>query len=222
MIGLGLSLCGSCVVADNDVVTEKPLYTQEHTRGYYIAHQTSALKGAGASSFALHTMADRALLSDVKQRAVVFTGNRDGKGTIFAVWTKDEEINGTCRNLYTNMLTSYASAFVQNQQKVWDTQRIYHFGVYDGTWDAQQVSYSWNDGENVFKRTVSVVELAGERNLLYRLFVNSGTQPSDAQFKMAYTKKRNEYLQLVYPLSSVRSDMSSVSINLINYQKVEL
>lgn len=221
MIGLGLSLCGACVMADNDAVTEKPVYTSEYTRGYFIANATRAHRSS-ASSFALYTMSDSARLSEIKQRGVVFTNAPSPSGTIFAIWTKDVAKNATCRNLYANVTKGRGDLYVQVLSSVYALYHPSHFGIVDGTWDATNVTIHVSNATERLLYSVSVEEAEGVSNLLYRSFVNNSTQPEDALFKLAYTKKGNEYVQLVYPLSSVRSDTDCASINLVNCQKIEL
>lgn len=217
MIGLGLSLCGACVMADNDAVTEKPVYTREHTRGYFVAraisiHPTPTV--AWLYSTALRGVAP----ADVEQRGVC-SSKEVGVIVPFLIHYNGNKI---CRQTWHEPYGGFIWWETQNASTnfAWAGKMI---GQRDVTWQNANLLWKITPADGVERSYAADVQedYRTDNPLYIRALITRHDTPSDCAYHLGYTKVEGGLIQLVYPLACVCPGGNFASIELIDETIIE-
>lgn len=226
MIGLGISLCGACVMADYDEVTARPNYTNKHTRGHYITGEIRIPVTPSVTSLFIANLSSPTYAGRIKQRAVISCSPQKTKtATFYYLGIADSGDNA--RNIYiidTELHVQLPNIVVHIIQDITES------GKYDVTC-FNGVSTIKHTGNRPWIKSISYKETPGEKALDCRGFVCRPNVAEDARYHLGYACHDDYFVQLIYPMTTAQGRLYHLSgdfsqdnaaIELVNKQAVEI
>lgn len=223
MIGLGLSLCGACVMADVDPRQQKPMYDSATTRGYYIAAHIPMPRADSVSPLFVKTLECKE--SDVVQRGVVFSSSLYYERGMSLAPYDLVNAQGYLRDARCVFWKGSGSRVARIGRTGWNSDIFYaeppHFGYVDFSVRNNEASVILRDGENRWAASGKLM-VNTEGVLSARALIARTDLPQDALFMMSYTMASTKICQLVYPLTSACETHYSAALEVVDKSVIEV
>lgn len=212
MIGLGLSLCGACVMADADE-SARPLYQQ--ARGYYISQETRLKKFDTIQTFFSTALPQGIDVSDVYIRIAV-RHYFEGSVTmgLCHVYTDDGVL---ARNHYVQYNGFYV---IQSPTDVW-RQHMNILGDCLIDSQAQNGKAVASASRVAYQLKLNYTEVGAKAGSVTIFRVSQNLSEKSA-YRLGVTRAHDKLYQLVYALSSARGYMEQLTASQTRIAAIEL